>query len=90
MRRAVIARDRHCSFPGCHRRPGRCHAHHVEHWLDGGPTALDNLTLLCRFHHHVVHHGGWQVAMVGGRPWFTPPRWIDPAQLPRPGGPVPA
>jgi hypothetical protein len=88
MRRAVVFRDRGCSFPGCRRRPGRCHAHHVEHWLDGGDTALDNCTLLCRFHHHLVHHGGWQVEMRGGRPWYTPPRWIDPRQRPRPGGPA--
>jgi hypothetical protein len=88
MRRAVVFRDRGCSFPGCRRRPGRCHAHHIEHWIDGGDTALDNCTLLCRFHHHLVHHGGWQVEMRGGRPWYTPPRWIDPEQRPRPGGPV--
>ena len=39
----VIARDRHCRFPGC-RRPARwCDAHHIIHWLDLGPTDLDNL-----------------------------------------------
>jgi hypothetical protein len=88
MRRTLVFRDRGCSFPGCRRRPGRCHAHHIEHWLDGGDTALDNCTLLCRFHHHLVHHGGWQVEMRNGRPWYTPPRWIDPRQRPRPGGPA--
>jgi hypothetical protein len=89
LRRALVLRDRGCSFPGCRRRPGRCHAHHVHHWLDGGPTALATLTLLCRFHHHLVHHGGWHIEMRDGRPWYTPPRWIDPRQLARPGGPVP-
>jgi hypothetical protein len=88
IRRGLVFRDQGCSFPGCRRRPGRCHAHHVDHWIDGGPTALDNLTLLCRFHHHLVHHGGWQVEMRHGRPWYTPPRWIDPEQRPRPGGPA--
>ena len=48
MRRALNFRDGGCAFPGCTRRPRRCHAHHVDHWGNHGPTALDNLTLLCR------------------------------------------
>ena len=50
MRRALFLRDRGCAFSGCTRRPERCHAHHCEHWIDGGPTCLDNLCLLCAFH----------------------------------------
>ncbi|GAA4886990.1 HNH endonuclease signature motif containing protein [Actinomycetospora straminea] len=86
IRRALVLRDGGCAFPGCTRRPCRCHAHHVEHWQDGGPTALENLTLLCRFHHQLVHHGHWTVAIVDGLPWFTPPSWIDPDRQPRLGG----
>ena len=89
MRRALHHRDRGCAFPGCGRRPGRCHAHHLRHWADGGPTSLENLVLLCRFHHHLIHHGDWTVTMNNGRPWFTPPHWIDPTRQPRPGGPCP-
>jgi len=44
MRRAVHARDRGCTFPGCTRRPRRCQVHHARHWIDGGPTQLDNLS----------------------------------------------
>lgn len=55
MRRAIIARDRHCRFPGCDRPSQWCDAHHVVHWADGGPTALWNLKLLCRFHHTLEH-----------------------------------
>ena len=55
IRRALLARDQTCRFPGCTSR--RCDAHHVEHWLDGGPTSLDNLVLLCRRHHRAVHEG---------------------------------
>jgi hypothetical protein len=51
---ALVARDRHCAFPGCTRMPIACDAHHVRHWADGGATALDNLVLLCRTHHTVV------------------------------------
>ena len=45
LRRALLARDRHCQFPGCTAR--RCDGHHIRHWADGGATRLDNLTLLC-------------------------------------------
>ncbi len=60
LRRAVIKRDRHCSFPGCTAPPVRCHVHHVIPRSQGGPTRLDNLTLLCLFHHLIaVHRWGW-------------------------------
>ncbi|WP_328310671.1 HNH endonuclease signature motif containing protein [Actinomycetospora sp. NBC_00405] len=86
MRRALTFRDGGCAFPGCTRRPRRCHAHHIDHWGEGGPTCLDNLTLLCRHHHQVIHHGHWRIDMIDGLPWFTPPPWIDPDRQPRPGG----
>jgi hypothetical protein len=40
IRRALSARDTRCQFPGCSAR--RCDAHHIDHWMDGGPTSLDN------------------------------------------------
>jgi uncharacterized protein DUF222/HNH endonuclease len=57
IRRAISARDRHCTFPGCH-RTRLVEAHHVHHWVDGGETSVDNLTLLCWFHHRLLHEGG--------------------------------
>ena len=86
IRRALNLRDGGCVFPGCTRPPRRCHAHHVRHWLDGGQTAVENMVLLCRHHHLVVHHDHWLLEMIDGLPWFTPPPWIDPDQQPRPGG----
>ncbi|HEV8394303.1 MAG TPA: DUF222 domain-containing protein [Vicinamibacterales bacterium] len=59
IRRALTARDKRCLFPGCHAR--RCDAHHIDHWADGGPTALDNLILVCRRHHRLLHEGGFTV-----------------------------
>ena len=47
---ALWARDKGCTFPGCGRPPQWCDAHHVKHWIDGGPTALLNLALLCGYH----------------------------------------
>lgn len=61
MRRAVVLRDRGCTFPGCDRPPRWCDAHHIEHWARGGVTALHNLTLLCRRHHRLIHEGGWSI-----------------------------
>ena len=64
LRRAVIKRDRHCSFPGCTAPPVRCHVHHLIPRSKGGPTRLDNLTLLCHFHHLVViHRWGWALTL---------------------------
>jgi hypothetical protein len=64
LRRAVIKRDRHCSFPGCTAPPVRCHVHHLIPRSQGGPTRLDNLTLLCAFHHLIaVHRWGWTLQL---------------------------
>jgi hypothetical protein len=58
QRTALAVRDGGCVFPGCDRPPGWCEAHHLRHWLHGGPTDLDNLALLCWAHHRAVHEGG--------------------------------
>jgi hypothetical protein len=64
LRRAVIARDRHCSFPGCTQPPSVCQVHHLIHRENGGPTALPNLTLVCRFHHlTVLHRWDWKLTL---------------------------
>lgn len=85
IRRALVARDRGCAFTGCGRPSRWTHAHHIRHWAHGGPTCLSNLVLLCAHHHTVVHHHGWTVHVgPDGHPRFTPPRWIDPTQTPRP------
>jgi Domain of unknown function DUF222./HNH endonuclease. len=74
LRRALVARDRGCRFPGCDRPPGWCDAHHVIHWADGGPTSLTNLALLCRRHHRLIHgRRGFTLAMIQGRPVFSRP-----------------
>jgi hypothetical protein len=56
LKRALWARDRGCSFPGC-QRTRYVDAHHIRHWIEGGPTSLDNLTLLCTYHHRLLHEG---------------------------------
>jgi len=79
LRRALHARDAGCRFPGCnHHR--FVDAHHIEHWADGGKTSIDNLVLLCRRHHRLVHEGGFGLDKIAdGRIRFTRPdgRVID-------------
>lgn len=72
LRRAVAVRDGGCRSPGCERPPGWCDAHHIRHWADGGPTALNNLVLLCRPHHRMIHRG-FTVEMLDGVPVFRRP-----------------
>ena len=59
MRRALVARDKGCRFPGCDRPPAWTDGHHLWHWVDGGPTLLWNLALLCGRHHYKAHEEGW-------------------------------
>ncbi len=76
--RALRIRDGGCRFPGCdHRR--HVDGHHLRHWADGGETSLENLVLLCRRHHALVHEGGFTVAREGVRVVFRRP---DGSELP--------
>ncbi|MDH6194474.1 hypothetical protein M2272_001103 [Mycobacterium frederiksbergense] len=57
LRRALEHRDRCCVVPGCGATRG-LHAHHIVHWEAGGATELDNLVLVCPYHHRSHHSGG--------------------------------
>ena len=61
QRTALAVRDGGCVFPGCARPLAWCEAHHLRHWVHGGPTDLANLALVCRAHHRAVHEGGWRL-----------------------------
>lgn len=56
---AMWLRDRGCTIPGCTAPPGWADAHHLIHWVDGGPTSLLNGALLCGRHHTIAHQRGW-------------------------------
>ncbi|MGU3502558.1 DUF222 domain-containing protein [Mycobacterium sp. C31M] len=78
IRKALGIRDGGCAFPGCGRPGSWCDAHHIIPWSQGGTTSLDGGVLLCRMHHTLIHHSGWQVYLGPDRhPWFIPPH--DPA-----------
>ena len=66
MRRALKARDGGCRFPGCTNHKF-VDGHHIKHWSKGGETSLDNLVLLCRHHHHLVHEGGFDCRKGAGK-----------------------
>lgn len=80
--RALTARDRGCSFPGCDTPPQWCQVHHVVPWAAGGATDLDNLTLVCGYHHREFENRGWACRMVGGLPYWIPPSWVDRRRRP--------
>ncbi|HEV8324321.1 MAG TPA: DUF222 domain-containing protein [Myxococcota bacterium] len=93
LRRALVRRHGGCCFPGCTNRQF-VDAHHIQHWMYGGRTALDNLVLLCGAHHRLAHEGGFGVqrAADGSLRFVTPdgtpvpqaPARAPDAELPTP------
>ncbi|MCW6006398.1 HNH endonuclease [Micromonospora sp. CPCC 205371] len=84
LRRALVARDGGCAFPGCDRPPRWCDGHHITHWTAGGRTALHNGVLLCGYHHRLIHRGEWEVRIADdGKPDFIPPTYMDHDRRPR-------
>ncbi len=92
LRTALMVRDQGCAFPHCEVPPAACEGHHIIPWHQGGETKLSNGVLLCPWHHRLIEpdpqqseHSQWRVFLDDetGRPWFTPPRHIDPARKPR-------
>ena len=72
MRQLLRYRDRECRFPGCGAQQ-YAQAHHVVWWERGGGTDLENLVLLCHFHHKLVHEYGWSIRRAGGEvEWRRP------------------
>lgn len=64
IRRALTIRDGGCRYPGC-TQTHYVDAHHIHHWCDGGETSLDNLVLLCRHHHRLLHENGFEIIRQG-------------------------
>lgn len=82
LRRAIIARDRHCSYPGCSAPPPLGEVHHIRWWEHGGETSIENGILLCWYHHGVVHRRRLRIRRERGRWRFTA---ADGAPLDAPG-----
>jgi len=88
QRHALAEQYGGCAFPGCEHPPSYTEAHHIRWWSRGGATDLANGVPLCSFHHHRVHDDGWEIDMRDRVPYFIPPPWCDPDQIPRRGGKV--
>ncbi len=73
MMRQLRYRDRACTFPGC-ANSRFTQAHHIRWWSRGGSTDLENLVLVCTFHHRLVHERGWNLerTSTGAVRWFRP------------------
>ncbi|MDQ0279827.1 HNH endonuclease signature motif containing protein [Rhodococcoides fascians] len=88
QRIVLIARDRGCSFPSCTRPATWCQAHHLDDWVEGGPTDIDSLTFACDMHHaHVgTGPGKWATTKTTaahrypGRTLWHPPTGMDPTR----------
>lgn len=88
MRRAVEARDQGCRFPGCHHKR-YVDAHHIHHSAAGGETAADNLVMLCRRHHRLLHEGGYSVTGTPGSDRYSQLIFRRPDGTPLDSSPVP-
>ena len=89
QRRALIIRDHGmCQYPGCH-QTRHVKAHHLIPWIRGGRTDLENLILLCQWHHTAVHEGGISISDESGGWVFTKPdgrpcdSWVSDENLAR-------
>jgi hypothetical protein len=80
---ALIARDQGCSFPECDHPPPWTQRHHIRSWLDGGATDIDNLTLLCPYHHANFERLGWECRLLDRVVHWVPPAAVDPTRRPR-------
>jgi hypothetical protein len=69
LKTALLARDKHCKFPGC-THDKWLDAHHIEHWANGGETSLANTILICSFHHRDLHEGGFEIKKDFKGDWY--------------------
>jgi hypothetical protein len=81
-RRALVARDKGCAFPGCTVPAFWTEAHHIVPWWAGGHTSVSNGVCLCILHHDLIEQGNWTIKVAQGIPWFIPPAYIDPDRRP--------
>ena len=71
-----------CANPDCRMPAEHCEIHHVDPWKNGGPTNMNNLTVLCSYHNRIndddPFHKRGRIAINNGRP-----TWVSPTGHPR-------
>ena len=80
QRLAMATRDGGCSFPACTVPAAWCEGHHIREYSRGGPTTVDNATLLCGYHHRTFEQRGYRCVVIGGVPHWIAPAWLDVGQ----------
>ncbi|MFL6163217.1 MAG: DUF222 domain-containing protein [Jatrophihabitantaceae bacterium] len=75
QRKALFARDRGCTFPGCDRPAARSEIHHATDWAHGGHTDLNSMAIACGYHNTQAPQQGWRTVMLNGIPHWQPPDW---------------
>src|SRR3954447_16056791 len=75
QRRALFARDRGCTFPGCTRTAAQSEIHHATDWAAGGHTNLDSMAIACGYHNTEAPKQNWRTVMIDGIPHWQPPPW---------------
>ena len=81
QRKALFARDRGCTFPGCTRTAAQSEIHHTTDWALGGHTNLHTMAIACGYHNTEAPKSGWRTVMINGTPHWQPPPW-HPEQQP--------
>lgn len=85
QRVGLALRDGGCMMGDCDQPPSWCEAHHIDEWGRGdGQTNIEDGILLCRFHHLNLHNNGWRIFRSGASYYLTPPRFVDPDEVPIP------
>jgi hypothetical protein len=82
QRKALMARDRGCTFPDCTRPAAISEIHHTTEWAHGGQTNLSTMAVTCGYHNNEAPRQGWTAHLLNGTPHWTPPRWKSPDQQP--------
>jgi hypothetical protein len=73
MRRHLRARYHTCVFPGCRTPASDSDLDHTRPWNQAGPTRIDNLAPLCRYHHQLKDHGwSYRIEAQGTVQWTSP------------------
>ena len=84
QRRALIVTDIGCTWPGCSTPGVWCECAHCQPFRTSKHTSIDDLALLCGYHHDYADTHNWKIHRDHtNRVWFTPPKWVDPHQTPR-------
>ena len=81
QRKALFARDRGCTFPGCTRTAAQSEIHHTTDWARGGRTDLKTMAIACGYHNNEGPKQGWHTVMIDQIPHWQPPPW-HPVQEP--------